>query len=154
MVGMGDSIASRDPRARLADTEKLTVNFGFVDLGHIDLLVGDGFYSNRSDFIRTAVRNQLDRHAEFVAKSVARRSLDLGYRHFTRTDLEAAQARGVRLDINVLGLASIAADVTPDLARAAIASVTVLGVLHASPQIRQALADRTRSGPGRLDAAR
>ena len=72
---MGDSIASRDPRARLADTEKLTVNFGFVDLGHIDLLVGDGFYSNRSDFIRTAVRNQLDRHAEFVAKSVARRAI-------------------------------------------------------------------------------
>ncbi len=151
---MGESIASRDLRVRPGDTEKLTVNLGFVDLGHVDLLVGDGFYSNRSDFIRTAVRNQLDRHAEFVAKSVARRSLDLGYRHFGRADLEHARANGTPLDINVLGLASIAADVTPDLARAAIASVTVLGVLQASPEVRRALADRTRSGAGRTDASR
>ena len=144
VAGMGDSVVSRDGRARTPDTEKLTVNMGFVDLGHIDLLVGDGFYSNRSDFIRTAVRNQLDRHAEFVSKTVARRSLDLGFRHYTRTILEEARAQGVLLDINVLGLASIAGDVTPELARAAIASVTVLGVLHASPEVRRALADRTR----------
>ncbi len=149
---MGDSIAPRDGRARVADTEKLTINLGFVDLGHIDLLVGDGFYSNRSDFIRTAVRNQLERHAEFVAKSVARRSLDLGYRHFSRADLE--RVRGTPLDINVLGLASIAGDVTPELACAAIASITVLGVLHASPEVRRALADRTHAGPGRPEAPR
>ena len=151
---MGESIASRDVRVRPADTEKLTVNLGFVDLGHVDLLVGDGFYSNRSDFIRTAVRNQLDRHAEFVAKSVARRSLDLGYRHFSRADLERARAAGTPLAINVLGLASIAADVTPDLARAAIASVTVLGALQASPEIRRALVDRMRSGGGRSEASK
>ena len=144
VAGMGDNVVSRDGRARSPDTEKLTVNMGFVDLGHIDLLVGDGFYSNRSDFIRTAVRNQLDRHAAFVSKSVARRSLDLGFRHYGRADLEDAQARNAPLDINVLGLASIAPDVTPELARAAIRTVTVLGVLHASPEVRRALADRTR----------
>ena len=139
---MGEGVVSRDGRSRSADTEKLTVNLGFVDLGHIDLLVDDGFYSNRSDFIRTAIRNQLDRHADFVSKSVARRSLDLGFRYFSRADLERARAVGTRLDINVLGLASIALDVTPDLALAAIESVTVLGVLHASPEVRRALADR------------
>ena len=133
-----------DLRPRTADTEKITINLGYVDLGGIDLMVQDGFYSNRTDFIRTAIRNQLDRHADVVRQSVARRTLDLGLRHYSRQDLEAAQARGERLRINVLGLASIARDVTPELARATIASVTVLGALHASPEVRAALADRTR----------
>jgi Arc/MetJ-type ribon-helix-helix transcriptional regulator len=129
---------------RGGDSEKITINLGYVDLGHIDLLVQDGFYSNRTDFIRTAIRNQIERHAEAAKQSVARRSLDLGLRHYTREDLEAARASGRMLDIRVLGLASIAADVSPDLARAAIASVSVLGALQASPAVKAALADRTR----------
>ena len=124
------------------ETEKITVNLGPVDLGHIDLLVREGFYANRTDFIRTAIRNQLDRHAEAVRQSVARKTLDLGLRHYSRADLEAARDRGEALRINVLGLASIASDVTAELARAAIISVTVLGALHASPEVRAALADR------------
>ena len=139
---IGDNTPNLRPRT--ADTEKITINLGYVDLGGIDLLVQDGFYSNRTDFIRTAIRNQLDRHADVVRQSVARRTLDLGLRHYSRQDLEAVQARGERLQINVLGLASNARDVTPELARAAIASVTVLGALHASPEVRAALADRTR----------
>lgn len=131
-------------RPKLADSEKVTINLGFVDLGHIDLLVQDGFYSNRTDFIRTAIRNQLDRHADVVRRSVTRQALDLGLRRYTRADLEAAQARGETLHIQVLGLCSIDRDVTPELARATIASLTVLGALHASPEIRAALADRTR----------
>jgi Arc/MetJ-type ribon-helix-helix transcriptional regulator len=131
-----------DRRPRAAESEKVTINLGFVDLGHIDLMVGEGFYSNRTDFIRTAIRNQLDRHAETVSRSVARKTLDLGLRHFSREDLEAAQATGERLRINVLGLASIASDVTPELARSVIASVTVLGALHASAEVKKALADR------------
>jgi Arc/MetJ-type ribon-helix-helix transcriptional regulator len=131
-------------KPRTPDSEKITINLGYVDLGHIDLMVQDGFYSNRTDFIRTAIRNQLDRHADVVRQSVARKTLDLGLRHYTRQDLEAARASGQQLRINVLGLASIARDVTPALARAAIASVTVLGVLHASPEVKEALADRTR----------
>ncbi len=127
---------------RPADTEKITINLGYVDLGRIDLMVQDGFYSNRTDFIRTAIRNQLDRHADVVSQSVTRKVLDLGLRHFSRADLEAACRAGQMLDIKVLGLASIAGDVTPELARAAIASVTVLGALHASPEVRAALADR------------
>ena len=129
-------------RPRPPESEKITVNLGFVDLGHIDLMVQDGFYANRTDFIRTAIRNQLDRHADVVRKSVAHRTLDLGLRHYTRQDLEAARERGDRLHINVLGLATIAPDVSPDLARAVIESVTVLGALHASVAVRAALADR------------
>ena len=134
----------REPRAKAVESEKITINLGYVDLGHIDLMVADGFYSNRTDFIRTAIRNQLERHTEVVRKSITRQSLDLGLRHYSRQVLEDAVAAGDRLHINVLGLATIAADVTPDLARSAIASVTVLGALHASLAVKQALADRTR----------
>ena len=133
-----------DLRAKTGDSEKITINLGFVDLGHIDLMVTEGFYSNRTDFIRTAIRNQLERHADTVRKSVARKSLNLGLRHYSRRDLEDAVATGQPLHINVLGLATIASDVTPDLARTAIASVTVLGALHTTPDVRKALADRTR----------
>ena len=129
-------------RPKVADSEKITINLGFVDLGQIDLLVAEGFYANRTDLIRTAIRNQLDRHADAVKGSVARQRLDLGLRHYSRADLEAARDAGTRLDIHVLGLASIAGDVTPELARAAIASLTVLGALHASPAVKAALADR------------
>jgi Arc/MetJ-type ribon-helix-helix transcriptional regulator len=131
-----------DLRPRTADSEKITINLGFVDLGQVDLMVQDGFYSNRTDFIRTAIRNQLDRHADVVRQSVARKAIDLGLRHYRRADLEAALSRGEMLHINVLGLASVAQDVTPELARASIASVTVLGALHASPAVKAALADR------------
>jgi Arc/MetJ-type ribon-helix-helix transcriptional regulator len=131
-------------RPRMADSEKITVNLGFVDLGHIDLLVQEGFYSNRTDFIRTAIRNQLERHHDAVKKSVARHQLDLGLRQYTRADLEAVQAAGEVLHIQVLGLASIASDVTPELARQTIASIHVLGALHASPAVKEALKDRLR----------
>jgi Arc/MetJ-type ribon-helix-helix transcriptional regulator len=131
-------------RPKAADSEKITINLGYVDLGHIDLMVQDGFYSNRTDFIRTAIRNQLERHADVVRQSVARKSLDLGLRHYSRGDLEAARRHGDTLHINVLGLASIAQDVSPELARAAIASVKVLGALHASAAVKAALADRTQ----------
>jgi Arc/MetJ-type ribon-helix-helix transcriptional regulator len=129
-------------RDRGGETEKITINLGYVDLGHIDLLVQEGFYSNRTDFIRTAIRNQLSTHGEEVRKSIVRQTLELGLRHYTRADLEAVKASGEKLHIKVLGLASIAADVTPSLALATIESITVLGALHASKDIKTALADR------------
>ena len=134
----------RDLRPKPADTEKITINLGFVDLGHVDLMVQEGFYSNRTDFIRTAIRNQLDRHADVVKQSTARNSLDLGLRIYSREYLETVRRAGEMLHINVLGLATIAQDVTPELARATIASVSVLGALHASSAVKAALADRTR----------
>jgi Arc/MetJ-type ribon-helix-helix transcriptional regulator len=134
----------RELRPRAGDSEKITINLGYVDLGHIDLMVQEGFYSNRTDFIRTAIRNQLDRHADVVKQSTVRRSLDLGLRHYSRQELEAARDAGEKLHISVLGLASIAPDVTPQLACDAIASVEVLGALHASGAVKAALADRTR----------
>ena len=131
-----------EPRARQGDSEKITVNLGYVDLGQVDLLVRDGFYANRTDFIRTAIRNQLQRHGEVVDRSVARQGLEMGLRHYTRAELQAAVDAGTKLRIQVLGLASIAADVDPQLARAAIASLSVLGGLSATPEIKAALADR------------
>ena len=119
------------------------MNLGFIDLGRVDLMVRDGFYANRADFIRTAIRNQLERHDDAVRQSVARRQLKLGLSHYTRQDLEAAGDAGTPLHIQVLGLAAIASDVTPELARAAIASVQVLGAFQASPAVKAALADRT-----------
>jgi Arc/MetJ-type ribon-helix-helix transcriptional regulator len=142
MVRMSGSVQELRPKA--GDAEKITINLGYVDLGHVDLLVRDGFYANRTDFIRTAIRNQIERHAEATRQSVARKSVELGLRHFGREDLEAARDAGTPLAIRVLGLATIASDVTPDLARAAIASVEVLGALHASPAVKAALADRIR----------
>ena len=139
----GEMAGKRDFAPKTAESEKITINLGFVDLGHVDLLVRDGFYSNRTDFIRTAIRNQLERHSDAVRKSVSRSALDLGLRHYDRGELEAAVAAGAPLHIQVLGLATIAPDVSPELARAAIASVHVLGALHASAAVKAALHDRT-----------
>ena len=129
---------------REAESEKITINVGFVDLGHIDLLVEEGFYSNRSDFIRTAIRNQVLAHGDVLKSSVARRSMVLGLQRFTRQDLEKVVASGEELHIQVLGLATIDDDVSAQLALRAIGSITVLGALRASPQVKAALADRIR----------
>ena len=139
MVHMADKRSLSAP-----DSEKITINLGYVDLGQIDLLVDEGFYSNRSDFIRTAIRNRLDRHTDAMKQSVARRRLDLGLRRYDRAELEAVRTTGELIHIQVLGLAVIAPDVSVDLARATIASIEVLGALQASPEIKTALGDRIR----------
>jgi Arc/MetJ-type ribon-helix-helix transcriptional regulator len=127
---------------RLADSEKLTLNIGYVDLGRIDLLVREGFYGNRSDFIRTAIRNQLSNQSTDVAQSVARNTFDLGLREFGRKELEVLLQRGERLSIKVVGLARIAPDVTGELAATTIEAITVLGALQASEEVKLALAGR------------
>ena len=131
-------------KSKIPDSEKITINLGFVDLGRIDLLVQDGFYGNRTDFIRTAIRNQLDRHDDVLRASAERKTLDLGLRRITRAELEAARKRHEMLHINVLGLAVVDPDVTADLVRETIDSITVMGALHASAEVRMALAERTR----------
>jgi Arc/MetJ-type ribon-helix-helix transcriptional regulator len=133
-----------DIRPKVGETEKITINLGLVDLGQIDLLVQEGFYSNRTDLIRTAIRNQLARHAEAVQQTIVRKSLVLGLQHYSRADLEAVQRSGQKLQIQVLGLATIGADVSPELALATIESLEVLGALHASPAVKGALAGRIR----------
>jgi Arc/MetJ-type ribon-helix-helix transcriptional regulator len=127
---------------RQSESEKITINLGYVDLGHIDLLVREGFYSNRTDFIRTAIRNQLASHADAVKQSIVRNTLELGLRRFSREELEAARAKGERLRIQVVGLTTIDDDVTPELAASTIDSITVLGALHASKDVKAALSDR------------
>ena len=124
---------------KVADSEKITINLGFVDLGQIDLLVAEGFYGNRTDLIRTAIRNQLASHAEVVKQAVARKTLVLGLQHFSAADLRAVKAAKQKLRIRVLGLATIAHDVSPELALATIESIDVLGALHASPAVKAAL---------------
>lgn len=130
--------------SKAAEAEKVSINLGFVDLGHIDLLVQEGFYANRTDFIRTAIRNHLGVHAEVLTQVRARKTLVLGIQHYSAADLQAVLDAGETLDIRVLGLASIAMDVSPELAQAAISSLTILGALHASPAVKAALASRLR----------
>ncbi len=134
----------RQLRDKTPDSEKITINLGYVDLGRIDLLVQEGFYSNRSDFIRTAIRKQLDTHVEAVSKTIERHTMELGLRDYTRADLEALKDAGEVLHVKVVGLARIASDVTPQLALETIGSITVLGALQAKAEIKKALADRIR----------
>jgi len=131
-----------DLKAKPPETEKITLNLGLVDLGHIDLLVREGFYSNRADFIRTAIRSQLDRHGDAVKQLVSRRKLELGLRTYSRQELETVRDAGQRLDIQVLGLAVIAPDVSGELARTVIGSLQILGAFHASDEVKEALRDR------------
>lgn len=128
----------------LEKTEKITINLGPVDLGQIDLLVQEGFYSNRTDFIRTAIRTQIATHAEVVKRTITRKTLVLGVQHYTRQDLEAVRVTGETLHINVLGLVSIAEDVSPELALATISIIEVLGAFRASAAVKAALAGRIR----------
>jgi Arc/MetJ-type ribon-helix-helix transcriptional regulator len=144
MDNKGTIVSLQESRVKAGETEKVTINLGLVDLGQIDLLVQEGFYSNRTDLIRTAIRNQLSSHADVIKQTVARKSLVLGLQHFSRAELEAVRAAGQKLQIQVLGLATIAADVTPELAMDTIDSVVVLGALHASPAVKAALAGRIR----------
>lgn len=132
----------RPLRERVSDSEKITINLGYVDLGRVDLLVREGFYGNRSDFVRTAIRNQLAAHAQEVGRTIDRHTLELGLRDYSVADLEAVRRAGEVLHIKVVGLARIANDVSPELARAAIGSITVLGALQASAAVKDALADR------------
>lgn len=131
-------------RHKGGESEKITINLGYIDLGRIDLLVQEGFYSNRTDFIRTAIRNQLTAHSQEVTQSIDRHTLELGLRDFSVADLEAVKVSGETLHIKVVGLARIAPDVTADLARATIGSITVLGALQASAEVKAALAQRIR----------
>ena len=134
----------RQLRDKTPDSEKITLNLGYVDLGRIDLLVQEGFYSNRSDFIRTAIRKQLDTHGDVVSKTVERHTMELGLRDYSRADLEALRDAGEVLHVKVVGLARIDPDVTPELALQTIGSISVLGALQATAEVKKALADRIR----------
>jgi Arc/MetJ-type ribon-helix-helix transcriptional regulator len=131
-----------DTKPKFPDTDKVTINLGLVDLAQMDLLVGEGFYTNRTDFVRTAIRNQLQQHADVIRQTVVRKRFVMGLQRYSKAELEATVANGEQLDIHVLGLATIDDDVTPELARAAIASLQVLGAFLAPAAVKSALADR------------
>ena len=124
------------------DTEKITVNLSFIDLGSIDLLVRESAFANRTDFIRTAIRNELTRQEDIVGQVKKREALTLGIRHVTRSELEKALSSGEKLELRVLGLLSLAADIDEDLAHATIGSISILGAFHAPQKLKAALADR------------
>jgi Arc/MetJ-type ribon-helix-helix transcriptional regulator len=134
-----------DIKEKLPDTDKVTVNLGLVDLAQMDLLVDEGFYTNRTDFVRTAVRNQLQQHAEAIRQTVLRKRFVMGLQRYSRAELERVVAAGEQLEIHVLGLATLEDDVTPELATAAIASIRVLGAFVASAAVKRALADRIQT---------
>lgn len=129
---------------KMADTEKITINMSVVDLGQVDLLVQEGFYSNRTDFIRTAIRNLLNTHAEKVKELVAKKSMVVGVISFNRKDLEEIRSKGVKLEIKALGLCFLADDISPDLALSTISSLEVMGVLRASNVVKEALGKRIK----------
>ena len=129
--------------AEVDKSEKITINIGLVDLGQIDLLVDEGFFANRTDFIRTAIRRQLDSRETVVRNTVQRRALVLGTQHLSRRELERLRDAGQQIELRVLGLATVADDVSPELALATIASVEVLGAFRAPRAVKAALADRT-----------
>ena len=126
----------------MSDTEKITINISAVDLGRVDLLVDEGFYSNRSDFIRSAIRKELDVHRDIVIQTVSRKTMVIGAVTYSQGDLERAQAKGIVYDIKVVGTVLLGNDITPELARATISRIKIYGVLRASPQVKEALADR------------
>ena len=134
--------AETSTKLKVPDSEKITINLGFVDLGQIDLLVSEGFYGNRTDLIRTAIRNQLGTHSDALKQVVARKMLVLGLQHFSANDLRKVQQANTMLEIRVLGLVTFAHDVSPELALATIASINVLGALHASAAVKAALVSR------------
>ncbi len=123
-------------------SEKITINVGLVDLGEIDLLVDEGFFAHRTDFIRSAIRRQLDSRSGAVQRTVARRALVLGSEHYSRADLEALRRAGTMIELRVLGLATLADDVSPELALATISAVDVLGAFRAPAAVKAALSER------------
>ncbi|HEX6684448.1 MAG TPA: hypothetical protein VF062_16720 [Candidatus Limnocylindrales bacterium] len=127
----------------MPEAEKITINMNVVDLGKVDLLVAEGFYANRTDFIRTAIRNLLDRHEDEVKRTVGRKQAIVGVIHYNREELEAFKEAGRMLDVTITGLFSLGSDVTPELARAVISSLRVTGVFRASQAVKQALQDRS-----------
>jgi Arc/MetJ-type ribon-helix-helix transcriptional regulator len=134
-----------DTKPKFPDTEKVTINLGLVDLAQMDLLVEEGFFTNRTDFVRMAIRNQLQLHADAIRQTVTRKRFVMGMQRYSTAELEKTVANNEQLDIHVLGLATIDDDVTPELARAAIASIHVLGAFLAPNAVKTALADRIHS---------
>jgi hypothetical protein len=134
-----------EAKPKFPDTDKVTINLGLVDLAQMDLLVEEGFYTNRTDFVRMAIRNQLQLHGEVIRQTVTRKRYVMGMQRYSVAELQKTVASGERLEIHVLGLASIDDDVTPELAREAIASIHVLGAFLASTAVKAALADRIAS---------
>ena len=126
----------------MPETEKITINIGSVDLGRIDLLVQEGFYSSRSDFIRTAIRNQLERQKTAVDSISSRKSMVIGTLGYTRKDLEELRDKNEKVNVKVIGLFILADDITPKLAQETIQSVTVRGVFKAPEDVKKALEDR------------
>jgi len=130
--------------AKMADTEKITINMSAVDLGKVDLLVQEGLYSNRTDFIRTAIRSQLDKHNLEIQQSVTRNSYVIGVLTYDKTDFEKRKAKGEKIKMTVVGLLHLNDDITPELALEVIESIQVRGIFQASDQVKAALADRIK----------
>lgn len=128
----------------MADTEKITMNMSVVDLGQIDLLVKEGFYSSRTDFIRTAIRNLLITHSSVVKESVNRQAFVMGVLLYNRSDLEERRLKGIRMSIKIIGMFILDPEVTPELALATIDSVEVHGVFRASEAVKKALGNRIK----------
>jgi|MTBAKSStandDraft_2_1061841.scaffolds.fasta_scaffold03697_6 Arc/MetJ-type ribon-helix-helix transcriptional regulator len=128
----------------MSDTEKITINMSAVDLGKVDLLVNEGLYSNRTDFIRTAIRSQLEKHTFEIQQSVTRHSSVIGVLSYSRVDLEKRKQKGKKMSFSVIGMLILQNDIPPELAAEVIEEIKVRGIFNASPEVKAALADRIK----------
>lgn len=128
----------------MSETEKITINMSAVDLGKVDLLVNEGLYSNRTDFIRTAIRSQLEKHTFEIQQSVTRHSSVIGVVTFNKVDLEKKKQKGKLLSLSVIGLLNLHDDIPAELALEVITEIKVRGIFQASPEVKAALADRMK----------
>lgn len=128
----------------MSDTEKITINMSAVDLGKVDLLVQEGLYSNRTDFIRTAIRNALDKHNVEIQQSVIRHAFVIGMVHYDPSEFEECKSQGKKLRIRVIGMLDISSKITPELADQVVESIQVRGIFQAPEEVKKVLADRMK----------
>jgi Arc/MetJ-type ribon-helix-helix transcriptional regulator len=129
--------------ARIETTEKITININTIDLGHIDLLVNEGYYATRTEFIKTAVKKQLDRHEEDTKKLIEQKAkhgdyeLSIGVGGFTKSELERIiQKKEAKIKMIFIGLFITPKDVTLELLEQAVESIKVYGVCRCSQEIK------------------
>lgn len=104
-------------------SEKVSVNINEEALSKIDLLVEDGFYSNRSDFINRAVDTLLDRENRTVDKlleihskeKINSRQWFVGVQTMGSQYLEKVKEQGVRLRIKGCGVLYFEKDAAQEL---------------------------------------
>jgi len=127
-------------------TEKATINIGIMELAQIDLLVENMIYTNRSDFIRTAIRNQLEMHKSDIERLYLQTKANsfepesqvqggIGIYRLRKAALSDAMKSNKKLHIMVMGILLIDKDISPELFEATVESIKIYGKIQAQKSI-------------------